>query len=309
VSSCCSPERAPADPAGPGVSSAPGPIPPDERAAGRLRRQAVTLPGGEFWMGSEDPDVNAGDAESPVRQTTVAPFAISPTTVTNAQFAAFAKATGYRTTAEHLGWSYVFIGFVNPHATTAIRGSHRSATWWVGVDDADWRHPEGTGSDIDRRPNHPVVHVSLHDARAYCAWVGGRLPHEAEWEYAARGGLDRARFPWGDELVPDGRHRCNVWQGSFPHRNTGDDGWVGTCPVTTYRPNGFGLHNMVGNVWEWSLDRWAPNGPEDLYAMRGGSYLCHESYCNRYRLAARTANTEDSSSGNLGFRVVVNASS
>jgi formylglycine-generating enzyme required for sulfatase activity len=161
-----------------------------------------------------------------------------------------------------------------------------------------------------------VVHVAFTDAVAYCRWAGVRLPTEAEWEYAARGGLEQARFPWGDDLTPDGRHRCNIWQGRFPATNTLDDGFLGTAPVDTYEPNAFGLHNVAGNVWEWCSDwfhptfhvdapRHDPTGPPTGMAkvIRGGSYLCHSSYCNRYRVAARSSNTPDSSTGNMGFRV------
>ncbi len=167
---------------------------------------------------------------------------------------------------------------------------------------AYWRHPEGPGSDLDGRWNHPVVHVSWHDASAYCAWTGVRLPTEVEWEYAARGGLEGARYPWGDELTPDGEYHCNIWQGVFPAHNTAEDGYVGTAPVDAFPANGYGLHNVSGNVWEWCADRFDSTGTRR--AMRGGSYLCHDSYCNRYRVAARNANTPDSSSGNLGFRCV-----
>ena len=150
-----------------------------------------------------------------------------------------------------------------------------------------------------------VVQVSWLDARAYCRWAGGRLPSEAEWEYAARGGLDRARFPWGDELTPDGEHRMNVFQGRFPEHDTGEDGYVGTAPVDAFPANGYGLHNATGNVWEWCADRFGPTRPGERN-MRGGSYLCHESYCWRYRCAARSANTPDSSAGNIGFRMTAN---
>jgi sulfatase modifying factor 1 len=172
--------------------------------------------------------------------------------------------------------------------------------WWCGVRGAYWRAPEGPASDLDGRWDHPVVHVSWDDALAYCRWAGRRLPTEAEWEYAARGGLDQARFPWGDELTPGCEHRCNIWQGRFPVRDTAEDGYSGTAPVDAYRPNGYGLFNVSGNVWEWCAD-WF-DGSRSQRAMRGGSYLCHESYCNRYRVAARTANTPDSATGNLGFR-------
>lgn len=267
-------------------------------------------------MGSEDDDVNPGDAEGPIREVTVPAFGIAPTTVTNAEFAAFIKRTGYVTVAEREGWSYVFEPFVTA-ARASIRGTAADAPWWVAVDGADWRHPEGPESGVGDRSNHPVVQVAHSDALAYCAWSGTRLPSEPEWEYAARGGLDGARYPWGDELHPRGRHICNIWQGEFPRRNTGDDGHLGTAPVRSYRPNGYGLYNTSGNVWEWTADPWEPgadgSGPDGadgsrpdgdrLWAMRGGSYMCHRSYCNRYRVAARTHNSGDSSGGNLGFRI------
>jgi formylglycine-generating enzyme len=180
---------------------------------------------------------------------------------------------------------------------------------------ASWRRPEGPGSDLAGRGDHPVVHVSWNDARAYCDWAGLRLPTEAEWEFAARGGLEGKRLPWGDELTPGGVWRSNIWQGTFPTHNTAEDGYVGTAPVDAFPPNGFGLHNASGNVWEWCADWFHPtfhrNGPTDnptgppagqARVIRGGSYMCHDSYCNRYRVAARSSNTPDSSTGNMGFR-------
>ncbi|GAA3571436.1 formylglycine-generating enzyme family protein [Amycolatopsis ultiminotia] len=260
----------------------------------------LALPGGTFRMGTDDPDGFAEDREGPVREVTLAPFAIGAHCVSNADFAAFADQTGYRTDAEKFGWTYVFAKFV-PAALRRDSPRPEQAPWWCGVPGAYWRAPEGPGSEVESRADHPVVHVSWQDALAYCEWAGRRLPSEAEWEYAARGGLDQARYPWGDELTPGGTHRCNIWQGRFPVRNTGDDGYLGTAPVDAFPPNGFGLYNVAGNVWEWCADRFDEAGPHR--SMRGGSYLCHESYCNRYRVAARTANTPDSSTGNLGFRV------
>jgi sulfatase modifying factor 1 len=279
----------------------------------------LLIPDGSFWMGGEDPDAFPDDGEGPVRQVEVSAFHIDATCVTNRQFASFVKATGYVTDAERFGWSYVFSGLVHPRARRHVRdGVVPGAPWWVPVGGACWRAPGGPGSSVGDSPNHPVVHVSWHDADAYARWAGKRLPTEAEWEKAARGGLDRARYPWGDELTPRGQHRANLWQGRFPQVNTAEDGYPATAPVKSFRPNGYGLYNVSGNVWEWTADWWSatwhdvaspetrvdPRGPASGTAkvMRGGSYLCHASYCNRYRVAARTHNTPDSSTGHMGFR-------
>jgi formylglycine-generating enzyme required for sulfatase activity len=266
-------------------------------------------------MGTAGQTAYPEDGEAPVHRVELSPFAIDATTVTNAAFAAFVDATGYVTEAERFGASFVFAGLLADDFPDT-RGV-AAAPWWREVEAADWRHPEGPQSDVGERAAHPVIHVSWNDAMAYCAWTGTRLPTEAEWEYAARGGLGGCTFPWGDELEPGGEHRMNVFQGTFPARNTAADGFVGTAPVDAFEPNGFGLWNMTGNVWEWCADwfdprayqhsaRRDPRGPDTgtHRVMRGGSYLCHASYCRRYRVSARSANTPDSSTGNIGFRVV-----
>ncbi|GHJ49098.1 hypothetical protein Cs7R123_64400 [Catellatospora sp. TT07R-123] len=303
---CCTPGRA---------APAALVLSPPPAAASRAAGRTVTLPGGAFLMGTDDTEGFPADGEGPVREVTVRPFRIDPTAVTNAQFATFAKATGYTTEAERFGSSYVFGGHL-ARDVTARSARVPTTPWWFEVAGASWRHPFGPDSGTGDRQNHPVVHVSWHDAAAYCDWSGTRLPTEAEWEYAARGGLVQARFPWGDELTPGGRHMCNIWQGEFPARDSAADGFAGTAPVRSFRPNGFGLYNMAGNVWEWCADwfsadfhatgpRTDPAGPPQGSAkvMRGGSHLCHVSYCNRYRVAARSANTPDSSTSNIGFRV------
>jgi formylglycine-generating enzyme required for sulfatase activity len=246
-----------------------------------------------------------------VREVEVSAFSIDPCAVSNRRFAAFVDATGYVTDAERYGWSFVFGGLL-PDEFPDTRGAIQ-APWWRQVYGAYWRHPEGPHSSIDDRLDHPVVHVSWRDAEAFCRWSGVRLPTETEWEYAARGGLVQKRFPWGDELEPGGEHRMNVWQGTFPSQNTLEDGFLGTCPVDAFPANGYGLHNTSGNVWEWCGDLFEADGagstPQpanpagaETRVTRGGSYLCHDSYCNRYRVAARSSNTADTSTGNTGFR-------
>lgn len=312
--SCCGASRGTTTAAPPAVvlppaAAAPAVVPVP--TAPHPPADLVDLPGGTFWMGSEDADVNPEDGEGPVREETVAPFAIGRYTVRNREFARFVESTGYVTEAERFGWSYVFAAFVPRELRAAARRPPQTP-WWCAVPGASWRAPVGPGSDVAELLDHPVVHVSWADAEAYAAWAGGRLPTEVEWEYAARGGLDRAHYPWGDELMPGGEHMCNIWQGRFPTRNTAEDGYRGTAPVDAFAPNGYGLHNVAGNVWEMCADRWVapsgrpqPDGGEQWRVMRGGSYLCHDSYCNRYRVAARSSNTARSSSGNQGFRIVV----
>lgn len=277
------------------------------------------IPGGSFDMGGEDADGFPADGEGPVRSVEVASFLIDACAVTAAEFACFVERTGYVTDAERYGWSFVFASAVHPAAFGQIlEGQLPGAPWWLAVKGACWKCPDGPGTDWRDKPDHPVVHVSWNDAQAYASAGGKRLPTEAEWEKAARGGRVRSRFPWGDELEPEGRHMCNVWQGSFPTDNTAADGYLTTAPARSFEPNGYGLYNAAGNIWEWCNDGWSatwhaeenaatrvnPAGPTNDQAkvIRGGSYLCHASYCNRYRLSARTFNSPDSSTGNTGFR-------
>jgi len=275
------------------------------------------VPGGDFQMGSADPDGWPADGEGPVRTVTLLPFHIDAACVTNEQFNDFIEATRYPTEAERFGWSFVFHLFLSPNQLAWAPPRIAGSEWWCRIEGASWRHPEGPDSTIKKRWGHPVVHVSWNDAMAYCAWSGKRLPTEAEWECAARGGLVQKRFAWGDDLMPGGRHMCNIWQGSFPTHNTLADGYLGTAPAKSFKANGYGLYQMAGNVWEWCHDWFSPDfhvtgsrvdpiGPPhgERKVIRGGSYLCHDSYCNRYRVGARTSNTPDSSAGNTGFRCV-----
>ncbi len=275
------------------------------------------LEGGAFLMGN-DHGTYPEDGEGPVREVTLAPFYMDATSVTVRQFKKFVEETGYKTEAEAFGWSFVFQALVPKDKLPKIQQAVAGLQWWLKVDGAYWKRPGGPGTHVKDLMDHPVTHVSWNDAIAYCAWAGKRLPTEAEYEYAARGGLVQKRMPWGDELTPNGEHRCNIWQGDFPRVNTKEDGYLGTAPVRAYPPNGYGLHHMSGNVWEWCQDWWSPDfhvdGPRDNPAgpasgdakvIRGGSFLCHDSYCNRYRCSARTHNTPDSSTCHMGFRCVV----
>ncbi len=298
-------------------------------APARHRVEQALVPAQTFRMGDSRGDENRGDGETPVHEVTLDAFSIDATSVTNDDFARFVEGTGYRTEAETWGFSAVFhLAMAAP--VEDVMGAPPGTPWWRGVKGADWRHPGGRDSDIEGLGDHPVVHVSWNDAIAYCAWAGRSLPTEAQWEAASRGGLDGARFPWGDDphgdpsvTAPTTRPRpgepwrLNIWQGTFPTENTLDDGFLTTAPVRTFEPNAYGLWQTIGNVWEWCADWWHPGyyavaplidprGPErgQVRVMRGGSYLCHDSYCNRYRNAARSSNTPDSSMGNGGFRTV-----
>src|SRR5688572_23456482 len=285
---CCAPRSDRAA----GVSEASDQVPtPTARPGGAETEGMVALPAGHFLFGSDDQHSYPDDGEGPVRRVSVDPIRIDRHAVSNERFAAFVEATGHVTDAERFGWSFVFAGLL-PDDFPPTCGVAQ-APWWRQVHGTTWRHPEGPQSRIDDRMDHPVAHVSHDDALAYCAWAGVRLPTEAEWEFAARGGLEGRTFPWGDFLEPDGDHRMNVWQGVFPAENTAADGYRGTCPVDAFTPNAYGLHNTTGNVWEWTADALAPGDPNVL--QKGGSYLCHASYCRRYRIAARQGQAPDSS--------------
>ncbi len=298
-------------------SSNPIDVPAFRRVTSGCTGGMVRLEGGTFLMGTDYAQGFPADGEGPIREIAVSPFWIDACAVTNAQFAEFIEATGYRTDADRYGWSFVF--HLHVPAKIPFEGNPVNIPWWRNVSRANWRRPEGPGTQLRGRKDHPVAHVSWNDAMAYCQWAGKRLPTEAEWEFAARGGLAQKLYPWGDELTPGGKHRCNIWQGDFPRHDTAEDGWSGTCPTKNYPPNGYDLYCMTGNVWEWCYDRFSatwhrdpgaaktdPLGPEtgDRRVQKGGSFLCHHSYCNRYRVAARTSNTPDTSAANSGFRCV-----
>lgn len=279
-----------------------------------LRNDAAPIPGGRALVGTRAPQI-PNDGESPVRQVRVAPFRMGRTAVTNAAFKDFVDATGYVTEAETFGWSFVFWAQV-PKAVGPTQGIV-DVEWWRRVDGANWRDINGPGTMAEAwHPDHPVVQVSWHDAQAYAAWAGGRLPTETEWEHAARGGLGDVRFPWGDAEPNDTDHTpCNIWQGHFPETNTAQDGYVTTAPATSFAANGYGLYNLVGNVWEWTADPFRiaslkkevkarVAGMKGYKLSKGGSFLCHKSYCYRYRIAARSGTSPDSATTHQGFRVV-----
>lgn len=304
------------------------------------RPGAVWIPGGTFWMGSDRHYAE----ERPAHRVRVSGFWMDTHAVTNRQFEAFVAATGYVTVAERVPEAGQYPGappellvpgstvFVSSHGPVPLDDPYR---WWAWVPGADWRHPQGADSGVEDRWEHPVLHVAWEDAVAYAAWAGKVLPSEAEWEFAARGGLDGAEFTWGEELTPGGRWTANVWQGRFPYENTLEDGFVGTAPVGSFPANRYGLFDMIGNVWEWTADWYSEHqrsprsccavdnprggtaegsaepgqvaGPRKV--MKGGSHLCAPNYCQRYRPAARMGQAVDTGTSHLGFRLVVRSSS
>jgi formylglycine-generating enzyme len=317
----------------------PGGVDDDTPAGPAPSSGMVWVPGGTFRMGSDDhyPE------EAPAHQVTVGGFWIDRCAVTNDEFARFVRETGHVTLAERAPDPADYPD-AQPDLVVAASSVFRKPgrpvsldeayQWWAWVPGADWRHPRGPQSSIRKLGDHPVVHVAWQDVEAYAAWSGKDLPTEAEWERAARGGLDGAEFAWGDELTPGGRHLANVWQGDFPNQNSLADGFEYTAPVKTYPPNGYGLFQVTGNVWEWTSDwyqdhaaaapehpccavdqprggtRDASVAPGDRAAvprrvMKGGSHLCAPSYCRRYRPAARMAQAVDTSTSHLGFRCIV----
>lgn len=268
---------------------------------------AIKLPAGRFRMGSEG-GCRPEDGEGPVRAIHLSAFALDRCAVSNAAFAVFVRDTGYVTQAEVFGWSFTF--------DPSDADLDRPGSWWRQTEKACWHRPEGPGSDLSGVADHPVIHVSWNDAVAYARWAGGQLPTEAQWEYAARGGLKQQPYPWG-RTPPTRTYRANIWKGRFPHRNSVADGYARTCPVSAFEPNRWGFHNMVGNVWEWTADWFSrdyhaksgidhdPQGPPfgEGKVLKGGSYLCHKSYCARYRVSSRMGSAPDMTTAHVGFRV------
>ncbi|QSQ25368.1 formylglycine-generating enzyme family protein [Pyxidicoccus parkwayensis] len=320
----------------------PEPSTPSEPVPGEAPfPDMVWIPGGTYWMGSD----HHYPEEAPAHEVTVTGFWMDRYTVTNMQFAHFVDATRYVTVAERPLNAADYPGAIPdmlvPGSLVFRKASRpvdlRSlANWWAYVPGACWRHPEGRGSNLKGRGKHPVVHVAFEDVRAYAEWAGKSLPTEAEWERAARGGLDRKEYCWGDEFMPGGRHLANTWQGEFPWQNLREDGHEGTCPVGSFPPNGYGLHEMAGNVWEWTTDWYQarheghkgkaccipvnPRGPGTAdgsqdpgtplvkiprRVLKGGSHLCAPNYCLRYRPAARSPQSVDSGASHIGFRCIV----
>uniref|UniRef100_A0A3B3Y4G9 Sulfatase-modifying factor enzyme-like domain-containing protein n=1 Tax=Poecilia mexicana TaxID=48701 RepID=A0A3B3Y4G9_9TELE len=290
-------------------------------AANEKISQMVFIPGGEFLMGTDDPGIPQ-DGEAPQRRVYVDSFYMDVLEVTTQQFQSFIKATGYVTEAEKFGDSFVFEGILSESVKSQITQAVAAAPWWLPVKGANWNHPEGQDSNITDRLDHPVVHVSWADAVAFCSWANKRLPTEAEWEYACRGGLRDRLYPWGNKLNPKGQHYANLWQGDFPVHNSGEDGYVKTSPVMSFPANSFGLHDMVGNVWEWTSDWWTvhhttdhqhnPTGPPSGKdkVKKGGSYMCHKvkmaNYiCNYYCSVLYFLNLDIINAGPSRFILIV----
>jgi formylglycine-generating enzyme len=291
------------------------------------RKGMVWIPGGTFAMGSD----RHYPEEAPVREASLDGFWMDERPLTNLEFLRFVKDTGHVTVAERepdaaqypdAKPDMLVAGSVVFQKTAGPVDLSNHFNWWTWTPGADWRHPEGPGSSLHGRERHPVVHVAFADAEAYASWAGKELPTEAEWEYAARGGLGGAEFAWGDELFPGGKPMANTWQGEFPYENTLLDGYEGTSPVGSFPPNGYGLYDVCGNVWEWTTDWFTTSGdgaeskpccappalPGERFprkVIKGGSHLCAPNYCLRYRPAARQGETVDTSTAHIGFRCVV----
>jgi formylglycine-generating enzyme len=301
-------------------------------------QEMVWIPGGTFRMGSD----KHYPEEGPTHAATVAGFWMDKCTVTNEQFARFVGATGYVTLAEKAPRAEDYPGanleLLKPASVVFRKPAHRVdlsnySNWWTYVIGANWKHPEGPESTIENRLQHPVVHVAYEDVEAYAKWIGKEIPTEAEWEFAARGGLDGASYAWGEHLTPGGRQMANTWQGEFPWQNLRSDGYEGTSPVGHYPPNGYGLFDVIGNVWQWTTDWYAARHPAvkpccgnagvragareqscdpqmpDIHiprrVIKGGSFLCAPNYCRRYRPAARMAQAIDTSACHVGIRLIV----
>ena len=264
----------------------------------------VLIPGGMYFIGTDQPVFKA-DGEDPEREVSIDEFFLDVHEVSNEEFRDFVEATGYVTEAETFGNSFVLESLIkDPDVKESIKQAVAGSPWWLPVPDAKWSTPEGKGSDLIHRMDHPVVHVSWNDAKAFCKYNNKRLPTEIEWEVGCRGGLYNRLYSWGNKWQPKGEHRANTWQGKFPTHDSGEDGFIGTSPVTSFPANRYGLKNMIGNVWEWTSDDWSVRGRIDSSekVKKGGSFMCHKDFCFRHRCAARSHNTPDSTASNLGFR-------